>query len=231
MGRRIGSVAHAVTVNRPTDGKRSPRGFEREISALAARQHGVVSRPQLDAIGLGPDAIDGRLERGLLHSVHRGVYAVGHSRLTREGRYMAALLACGRKAALSHRSAAARWGITRYSGRIEVTVPSTRRRSHPFIARRSSLQPDEVTEERGIPTTTVARTLIDLGAVFNHAQLERAIREAEYLRLFDLTELTRLLDRHKGRSGTAALRRRSPAPPNLATEPEATWKTCSSTSS
>jgi very-short-patch-repair endonuclease len=120
---------------------------------------------------------------------------------------MAAVLACGSNAALSHRSAGAHWAITHYSGRIEVTVPSTRRRRHPFIARRSSLQPDEVTEERGIPTTTVARTILDLAGVQTDTQLEKAVREAEYLRLFDLTELTRLLDRHKRRNGTAALRK------------------------
>jgi hypothetical protein len=103
---------------------------------------------------------------------------------------MAAVLASGADAALSHRSAAALWGISPYSGRIEVTVPSPRRKDHPFIARRSSLHPDELTEERGIPVTTVARTLLDLGAVLNEDQLEKAIREAEFLRLFDLLELT-----------------------------------------
>jgi very-short-patch-repair endonuclease len=199
-------VAQALTVNRRIDGKRSSRGFGGAISGLAARQHGVVLRPQLDAIGLSPDAIDGLLARGWLLPIHRGVYAVGHPRLTCEGRYMAAVLACGLKAALSHRSAAAHWGIAHYTGRIEVTVPSTRRRKHPFIARRSFLQPDEVTEERGIPITTLARTILDLAAVQTHGQLEKTIREAEYLRLFDLTEPTRLLDRHKRRRGTPALR-------------------------
>jgi very-short-patch-repair endonuclease len=135
------------------------------------------------------------------------VYAVEHARITRDGQYMAAVLACGPDAALSHRSAAALWGITRYSGRIEVTVPSPRRRFHPFTARRSSLEPDEITEERSIPVTTVARTLVDLGAVLTDDQLEKAIREAEFLRLFDLTEITRLLNRHPRRKGTTALRK------------------------
>jgi hypothetical protein len=98
---------------------------------------------------------------------------------------MAAVLACGSNAALSHRSAGMVWGITRYSGRIEVTVPSPRRKNHPFKARSSSL---------------------NLAALQTDDQLEKTIREAEYLRLFDLTELTRLLDRHKRRRGTPALR-------------------------
>jgi predicted transcriptional regulator of viral defense system len=166
-----------------------------------------VSRAQLRAIGLSADAIDGRLERGSLHPIHRAVYAVGHTRITRDGHYTAAVLACGPAAALSHRSAAALWGISRYSGRIELTVPSPRRRGHRFIPRRSSLQPDEITEERGIPVTTVARTLVDLGSVLTDDQLEKAIREAEFLRLFDLNEITGLLDRHPRRKGTAALRK------------------------
>jgi very-short-patch-repair endonuclease len=125
----------------------------------------------------------------------------------REGRWLAAVLAGGADAVLSHRSAAALWGIRRYEGRPEITVRPGQRGRRGVVARRSSLQPDEVTEERGIPTTTVTRTLLDLGSVLHDRQLENAIREAEYLRLFDLTELACLLDRHKGRRGTTALRK------------------------
>jgi very-short-patch-repair endonuclease len=98
------------------------------------------------------------------------------------------------------------WGITRYSGRIEVTVPSPCRKNHPFKARSSSLNRDESTTHYGIPITTVARTMLDLAALQTDDQLEKTIREAEYLRLSDLTELTRLLNRHKRRRGTPALR-------------------------
>jgi predicted transcriptional regulator of viral defense system len=198
-------------------GKSFARGLDRIVAALAGRQHGVISRRQLLDIGMRPRALERRIQRGLLHPIHRGVYAVGHCQISREGHWMAAVLACGEDAVLSHRSAAALWGIRQYSGRIEITVPSPRRRSNLFIARRSSLQPDEFTAERAIPTTTVARTLLDLGAVLNHQQLDKAIREADYLRLADMSKLATLLERHPRRKGTAALRKaiKSAATPGM----------------
>ena len=87
------------------------------MAALAGRQHGVVERGQLRALGLGDDAIDLRLREGRLHRVHAGVFAVGHAIVSRNGRWMAAVLAMGEGAVLSHRSAAAFWGLRRYSGR------------------------------------------------------------------------------------------------------------------
>ena len=81
------------------------------LSELAARQHGVVSVRQLAQLGLGKDAVGRRARDGRLHLVRRGVYAVGHTRLTREGRWMVAVLGSGPGAVLSHRSAAALWGI------------------------------------------------------------------------------------------------------------------------
>jgi len=95
--------------------------------ALARRQHGVITRRDLLALGFSPKAIEHRLARGRLHPVARGVYSVGWPRLTREGRWMAAVLACGKGAALSHRSAAALWGIAEErTDRIDISV---RRRS------------------------------------------------------------------------------------------------------
>jgi very-short-patch-repair endonuclease len=200
-------MAHAIDITPGMRGQCRSRGIERAIAALATRQYGVIARFQLIAIGLSEKAIDRRLASGRLHRLHPGVYAVGHMLVPREGRWLAAVLAAGADAVLSHRSAAALWGIRRYEGWPEITVRPGQRQGRGVVARRSSLQPDEVTEERGIPTTTVTRTLLDLGSVLNDRQLEKAIREAEYLRLFDLTQLTRLLDRHKRRKGTAALRK------------------------
>jgi predicted transcriptional regulator of viral defense system len=93
--------------NRP---KGRPRGFDEAIAALAGAQYGVVSHPQLAALGLAPRAIQYRLTHGRLHRLHRGVYAVGHDALRREGAWMAATLVAD-GAVLSHRSAAALWGI------------------------------------------------------------------------------------------------------------------------
>jgi very-short-patch-repair endonuclease len=206
LGLRIAPVDHAVALDRDMRGQCRLRTVDADIAALATRQYGVVSRAQLIEIGLSTDAIDRRVARGWLRPIYRGVYAVGHERIPREARWLAAVLAAASGAALSHRAAASLWGIRPYSGRPQVTVPPGARVRPGVIARRSSLQPDEITEERGIPVTTVARTLIDLASVLTDDQLEKAIREAEFLRLFDLTELTRLLDRHPRRKGTAALR-------------------------
>jgi len=120
---------------------------------------------------------------------------------------MAAVLASGPGAVLSHRSAATLLGIyhSRRSG-IEVTATGRRHPSPKIEARRGRLRADEVTREDGIPVTTVSRTLFDLAAVVNRRQLERALREAEIRRLGDPTSLATLIDRHPNRRGTAVLR-------------------------
>ncbi len=129
---------------------------------------------------------------------------------------MAAVLACGPGAVLSHRSAAALWGIRAYSGRIEVTVP-TKSDSRGSIRRHSvSLPADEVTVVDGIPVTTVPRTVFDLATVSSATTVEAALRESEYLQLHDRLSLADMLDRYPGRRGTRTVRtclaRRAEAP-------------------
>jgi very-short-patch-repair endonuclease len=177
------------------------------IGALAAGQHGVAARWQLVELGLGRRAIGHRLACGRLHEVHRGVYAVGHRVLSRDGRWLAAVLAVGPDAVLSHRSAAALWRVRQTSrARVEVTVPR-RLRSRPGIeVHRAQLAADEVTVEHSIPVTTVARTLLDLAAVLRARHLERAVNEAEVLQLADATSLTALVDRYPRRRGVPAIR-------------------------
>jgi len=160
---------------------------------LAERQHGVVARRQL---ALSAAAVKHALATGRLHEIHRGVYAVGHRRLTQRGRWMAAVLAGGPGAVLSHRSAAALHGIRR-SDAVEVTVAGRRRR--PGICmHRARLEPDEITVCDGIPCTTVARTLLDLAAVLPPHAVESAMNEAEYLRLTDRVPLADLVERYPG---------------------------------
>ncbi len=159
---------------------------DRTIVRLAERQHGVVTRAQLLALGFGKGAIDARVRGERLHRVHRGVYAVGRPSLSREGRFIAAVLSCGPTAALSHFAAAALWGLFPERGaRIDVTVPSggTRRRRGAVIIHRSPLPEADVTLNDGIRVTTPARTLIDLADVLPRRRLERAFDEAAYLRL------------------------------------------------
>jgi very-short-patch-repair endonuclease len=175
------------------------------VAELAGRQHGVVARWQLVEIGLGHRAIDHRIADGRLHVIHRGVYAVGHRRLTREGGWMAAVLAAGSGAVLSHRSAAALWGLRR-SDRVEVITP--RRCRHPrFETHRIVLPPDEITVQDGIPVTNPARTLFDLASVVTPQQLEHALNEAEIRRLTSPLPLDALIARHPRRKGTTALKR------------------------
>jgi very-short-patch-repair endonuclease len=180
---------------------------DRELAALAARQHGVVSRRQLAALGLSDARIDHRVARAALHRLHRGVFAVGHPAVTREGAWMAAVLAAGPGAVLSHRSAAALWGI-RDSSRSPTEVITPRHCRRPGIdAHRIALPADEVTVERGIPVTNPARTLLDFAAVVTQPQLEHAFNEAEVRRLASPLPLDALVARYPNRRGNTAIRR------------------------
>ena len=120
---------------------------------------------------------------------------------------MAAILACGSGAVLSHRSAAALWGIRRGDPvRVDVTVPRRLGARKGIRAHRARVCLDEITETDGIPVTTAARTLLDLAAVVDRHALQRAMEQAEALRLADHTPLTALVARYPGRRGTAVLR-------------------------
>jgi very-short-patch-repair endonuclease len=182
------------------------RGADWGIAVLADAQHGIVTRPQLVALSIHPRAIDRRIAAGRLHVLHAGVYAVGDRALPSLGRLAGAVCAAGEGAAAGRRSAAALHGLRTYEGKPEVIArPGTRNHDGIRICR-TLLAPDEVTVARGIPTTTVARTLLDLGGV-DKTLAEKALREAEFLRLFDLHEVSRLLERYPRRPGTARLRR------------------------
>lgn len=167
------------------DAQRTTPPTDRRIGVLALRQHGVVGRCQLVALGVSRRAIDRRLRSGRLHAVHRGVYAPGHAPLTLPGRFMAAVLACGPGAVLSHRSAAVLWGIQRSAPRwVEVTVCGQQgRRRAGIVACRATLEQRERTVCHGIPVTTPGRTLIDLADILSERALQRAVDEADYLRL------------------------------------------------
>jgi hypothetical protein len=185
----------------------STRSLDAVIAELAKRQHGVVARRQLVALGVGHRAVDHRIAVGRLHPIHRGVFAVGHSLLTRPAAWMAAVLAAGPDAVLSHRSAAALWGIRDTARRqVDVIVPRKLRPSPRLEAHRVLLAADEITTEHGIPVTTAARTLFDLAAVLTPQQLERAVDQAEIRRLTSPTSLGALVARYPRHRGTAALR-------------------------
>jgi Protein of unknown function (DUF559) len=184
----------------------SIRGVDDVIGRLAGRQHGTVAAFQLHALGVSKRMIRRRVAAGRLHHLHASVYAPGHDSLTRHGRWMAAVLAGGPDAVLSHRSAASLWRIRESSAHaIDVTVAG--RRSRAGIAfHHSHVPPDERTIEHAIPITTAARTLLDLGTVLDRRRLERALNQAEVLRLADATSLPDLLDRYPRRRGSSLLR-------------------------
>ena len=156
---------------------------------LASRQYGVVARRQLLELGFTPKAIEHRVATGRLHVVFRGVYAVGRPGLSREGVWMAAVLACGDAAALSHRSAGELWEISPpYDGPVEITVPPhvARRRAGIAVHRHALL---ELRAPRGIPTASPLDTLIGLAHVLGRAASERAVNEAHNRDLIRWDEL------------------------------------------
>lgn len=201
-------MSEAWTVDTDSRAQLSTDARERRIAALALRQHGVVHHRQLIALGLSRGAIQRRVAAGRLHPAHRGVYAVGHSRLTLRGRWLAAVLACGPGAALSHRDAGHLSNL-RASGnaRIEVTVPVATRPRRPGIrVHRATLGPDDITVIDGIPVTSLARTLLDLAAVLRPHQLARAIEAPERQHIFDRRPIDALLAGNPRHPGARPLR-------------------------
>lgn len=185
--------------------------FDEALARLADAQHGVVSRAQLDDLGLGRTAVADRVRRGRLVRLHRGVYAVGHRRLHRNGHWMAAVLAVGPCSALSHRDAAALHGLRRpHDGRIDVTTMRDRESNSSVAVHRTAwLTANDVTTVAGIQVTTVARTLVDLAEVVSGGQLARALSEAERLMLVDVRDIVRVLGQTRGRRGPGHRRMRT----------------------
>src|ERR671914_767712 len=160
-------MPHLRDVTRGMRGQRNAGGVDALIPELAGRQHGVVSREQLLALGLGEDAIDRMIRAGRLIRLHRSVYAVGHRNGSRQTAWMAAVLAGGEEAALGHRPAGALWGLCRSEGRPEVIVPAQRRPRRGIVFHRAELPEEERTVLDGIPVTTVPRTILDLATILD----------------------------------------------------------------
>jgi very-short-patch-repair endonuclease len=169
-----------------------------------------VTHRQLAAVGIGGSALTRRVAAGRLVRVYPGVYAVGHVPRTRKARWMAAVMACGQGAVLSHLDAAALWQIYESRGTaVHVTATSRAGRHLRGIRahRARTLDPADVTVKDGIPVTTVTRTLIDLTDLLPSDRILRAIREAEYLKLLDSDTLTAAVQRAAGRKKLAELKK------------------------
>jgi predicted transcriptional regulator of viral defense system len=181
---------------------RSNHSPDEALAELAGRQHGVVSVAQLRELGFSKYSVRRRVERKRLLPLHPGVYAVGHLGLTVDSRRMAAVLACGRGALLSHRAAGALQALLPSSPRFDVTVPGGGRARAGIVVHRSRcIDQEDRAAVRGIPVTSVARTIVDLAEVLDHERLANAVKEAEIRRVFDLGAIERVLARVAGRAG------------------------------
>lgn len=181
---------------------------ERGLAALADQQFGVISRRQLLAAGLSGRQIERRLQAGRLHPLHRGVYAWGRQGVIRRGHWLAAVLAYGEGAVLSHLSAGTLWGLIGPSrGLVDVTSPGGRPGRVGIALHRGLVDGDERSVNARIPVTAVPRTLVDLAGVLDERRLGRAFEEADRLRLLDMGALTLACDRAKRRRGIGNLRR------------------------
>ena len=175
----------------------------------ALAQHGVIAVHQLLELGLSARAVQKRVAAGRLHRIHHGVYSlVPRELLKREGLYMAAVLACGPGAVLSHRSAARLHGLGNYGNhRIDVTVPKRSHRAHLGVAvhRSTTLTEADFTIVNAIPATTIPRTLFDLGEAITARQLERAFDQADAMQTLDLNEINDQLARNPTRPAAKAV--------------------------
>jgi very-short-patch-repair endonuclease len=182
---------------------------DRVVAWVAARQLGLITAEQLIMAGVGRGSIRWRLANGALHRVFRGVYLVGHAVPAPGAFEFAAVLACGRGALVSHRSAAGRWGIVApTSGNVELTVVGRdcRSREGLRVHQVPTLDPLDRTTRRGIPVTAPARTLIDYAATTSYEEAERAIAEAFALRLLPESQLQSACDRSPHRAGVPLVR-------------------------
>ena len=164
-----------------------------------------MSFAQLRELGFARHAVAHRREQGRLHRVHRGVYAVGHARLTPRARLWAAVLT--EVGALSHRSAAELWDLLPAPGVVVDVVTGGESRSTAALRvhRSATLRPCDVVVLEGLPVTTVARTLVDLAGILAPHRLRRIVHRAETLRVLDVARVDELLARGRPK-GTKALR-------------------------
>lgn len=183
---------------------------ERRIGELATRQHGVVARRQLVALGFGERQIESRLRAGRLRALQRDVYAVGHGRVSQHGYWLAAVLACGEGAVLSHGAAAALWGLQRFRGRIDVTA-GRGRQGRPgrrgVRLHRGRLFAGDTAVQAGIPVTDVARTLFDQAEFVSFERLRRLAAEADRLHYLRVARLEALCETGRGRRALKPIKR------------------------
>ena len=179
------------------------------VVELASRQHGVIARRQMADLGISTRAVEWWRRDGRLVPLHRGVYAIGRPQLTREGRWLAAVLAVGADAVLSHLSAAVLWGMLDVDPAVVDVSARSQRHRHDGIRTHSTLHLPrrDVRIENRIPVTSPERTFLDIAAMVGERRLRGALRVAEREHLFDAPGLLSALPAQRGRPGIAAARR------------------------
>lgn len=193
---------------RPQVGTVPEKTVDRVIAGIASRSHGVVSRSELLEAGVSPPRIRRRIEKGVLIVVHRGVYRVGHQAPSREALYIAAVKACGNRSAVCGLAAAHLWGLIKGSlPRPEVLGPVMRQVPGVVTHRAYELQGSELTSWRGIPLTSVPRTLVDLASSLSKPALARACHEAEVIHHTTPAQVEEVLALRSNARGVGALRR------------------------
>jgi hypothetical protein len=189
---------------------KSDNDADANVARLAAEEWGVLSLEELQGCGLSPGMVVTRVHRGQLHSLHHGVYAVGHANVPLEGRFLAAVKTCGPGAVLSHFSAAALWEMVDWDARHpEVTVRDTTPRVHPgiLVHRTRYLDARDRRRHRGVPVTSPARTALDVASQLPEGAARRAVRQALSKRWLGVRNLLEILRRQPRRPGANALRR------------------------
>jgi hypothetical protein len=190
-----------------SEGNSSKIRLDPAILGLAGKQHGHVARSQLLDLGVGQGRIAGRLKSGAWVAVHLGVYCIGPRRNDPLSRAAAAVLACGPGPLLSHASAASLWGfLPRWRFPVVVTARGERERPGITTHRCQSFQPRDVTREHGVPTTTRARTLLDLALSLAAKQLTRLVNDTRRRNYLRLPALQDVLDRNPLHLGAKLLR-------------------------
>jgi hypothetical protein len=180
-----------------------------DIAALAAAQFGVVTTADLAALGVGRMSISRRRRRGHLHQLYPGVWAVGHAEPPWEGWLLAAVMACGPGAFLSHYSGNELFGfVDRVDGMPHVTVTTGSHRTPRgiHVHRTQFLDPIDRRERCGIPVTSAARCLLDLASMVDAQRTRRAIRRALGQGKVTIRQLGMVLERYPGRRGSATLK-------------------------
>jgi len=200
-------------------GVRGAVRIERELMRIASRQHGLITRAQLLRLGMSRDAIDNRVKSGRLRPFRRGIYLVTPTTppLAPE---MAAILSSPNGSLLFGPSAAYLHKLLPHPAHprlVHVAVPGHDPGRKPGIRiHRSRIRPDERTSRQGIPLTSAARTILDLGATLDRSTLEQVVAEAHRRHMASADDLLAVIARHPRRSGTRVLREllnadRSPA--------------------